>query len=671
MTNESYLHGLGYIAVVCLLLVALTSITARAGQSDNAEPRANSVAEMDLANRYAINLFSDLKPIDQSTLPKLDVFRKHRLYTTRFEKDGRVWNRLRLGFFPTEKAARKVLDTLRGAFPVAWVTRVAKKEKGTGSQMSEERLARLMEEAKKAMTGGSYRRAVQYYTKILEYPDHKFRQDAQEFLGLARERNGQLAHARAEYEKYLGLYPKGEAADRVRQRLAGLITARAKPKKKLRKAKKREARTDFYGSFSQFYNRYESFTDIGGNIVNQSALSSDMDINIRRRSIAYDTSFVLVAGYDYDFLEDGPGDETSLSQAYIDMLDRGRGISGRIGRQSRSTDGVLGRFDGGVLSYKLLPWLKVNGISGFPTNSSILESYDTNKYFYGLSMDLGTFADHWDFNLYSIRQEDEKIIDRQAVGGEIRYSHRNRSFFSLVDYDISYNELNTIMLVGNLIFPDKTAINTAVNYRKSPFLTTTNAIIGQGVDSLSDLLLTRSEDEIRKLAMDRTSTSRSVTLGITRPLHQKLQVGGELTVSELTGTDASGGVEAMPGTGYEYFYATQLIGSSLIKEGDIAILGLRYSDTTNSDTVSLHLNTRYPVIRAWRINPRIRADYRQIKRNNVEQLKIRPSLRMDYYLKRRMRFEVDGGVDWSPDWISEQTDSSFDFFLTFGYRLYF
>lgn len=31
-------------------------------------------------------------------------------------------------------------------------------------------------------------------------------------LGLARERNGQLAHAKAEYEEYLREYPNGEGA---------------------------------------------------------------------------------------------------------------------------------------------------------------------------------------------------------------------------------------------------------------------------------------------------------------------------------------------------------------------------------------------------------------------------------------------------------------------------
>ena len=41
-------------------------------------------------------------------------------------------------------------------------------------------------------------------------------------LGIARERNGQMAHAKAEYEEYLRRYPEGPAADRIRSRLKAI-----------------------------------------------------------------------------------------------------------------------------------------------------------------------------------------------------------------------------------------------------------------------------------------------------------------------------------------------------------------------------------------------------------------------------------------------------------------
>ncbi len=46
------------------------------------------------------------------------------------------------------------------------------------------------------MTDKDYAGAIRLYTKILEQPDNQYSQDSLEYLGLARERNDQLAQAR-------------------------------------------------------------------------------------------------------------------------------------------------------------------------------------------------------------------------------------------------------------------------------------------------------------------------------------------------------------------------------------------------------------------------------------------------------------------------------------------
>ncbi len=540
----------------------------------------------------------------------------------------------------------------------------------------DQQLDLIMQEAKAAMTGGNYQRAIQLYTKLLQYPDHKFRQEAQEFLGLARERNGQLAHAKAEYEEYLRLYPEGESSDRVRQRLNGLITAKETPREKLRKAKQAPGETDWskdvYGSFSQFYYRDASTTDLGGTVLNRSALTSDLDVNTRLRSDAYDIHTLFIGGYEKDF-RDESDDNSRLSALYIDALDRKRHVSGRVGRQSRSTGGVLGRFDGGLFSYQPYSPVTVNLVAGYPVTSSTDTSINDDKHFYGLSFDLGTFMEHWNFNTFIINQEVDGISDRQAVGGETRYFDAYRSFFSLVDYDISYNELNLILFVGNWTFSDKTTFNMSLDYRKSPILMTSNALQGQGVNSIADLLKTMTEDEVSNLAQDRTDTAQSIALGVSRPLTDKLQISGDVTFSEMKGTEASGGVEAMPGTGTESLYSLQLIGSSLIKEGDIAIVGLSYSNMSSSNTISLNLNTRYPILREWRINPRFRVDYRKNKKDSGNQLKFRPSARMDYVLKRRLHLELEAGYEWATDKFSEtnEEEKTRGYFWTVGYRIDF
>ena len=52
-------------------------------------------------------------------------------------------------------------------------------------------------------------------TRLLRQPEYPGRAEAQELIGLVRERAGQLAHAKVEYQEYLRRYPNGAAAARV------------------------------------------------------------------------------------------------------------------------------------------------------------------------------------------------------------------------------------------------------------------------------------------------------------------------------------------------------------------------------------------------------------------------------------------------------------------------
>lgn len=668
------------------------------------------MAAPEAEDRHVITLVSSPEPIDISTIPRLEAFNIYSLYITTFEKASKTWYRLRLGFFPDKASADNVRDSLKHIFSDAWISRVSVGERAESAALVvkwpgqlvkkpkkspvppalkkavplpaeeakeaplsaiDKKAKALMEEAEVAMTAGKHRDAIELYKKVLGLKGHKFLKSAQEFLGLARERNGELKRARAEYMAYLILYPKGKDAERVRQRLSALETARAKPKKKLRKAKEvKKTRTRIYGSFSQFYHRDDSYTDLGGNVVNRSSLSNDMDLTIRHYTDKYEYSSVIILGYEQDFLNAGEDNRTHLSRAYFDILDRKRKASLRLGRQSRSTGGVLGRFDGGLLSYQIAGQVKLNLVAGYPVNSSVFEKFITNKHFYGISTDIGTFADHWDFNLFIIRQEADDMRDREAVGMEARYFHTNGSLFALVDYDTSYNELNTLLVTANFKISPVTRINTMADIRRSPILTTSNALQGQTAGTLNNLRQIFSEDEIRALALDRTAKNRSLLFGITRELNKKLLISGDITISELTGTPASGGVAATPGTGYDYFLSTQMVGSNLIKTGDTAIVGLRYANASTADSLTFDLNTRYPVSRKLRINPRVRVVYSWMVNNSSNQLKIRPSLRADYYLKRKLKLEFDGGLEWGYELAGQNNDTR-NYFFTFGYRKIF
>jgi hypothetical protein len=188
------------------------------------------------------------------------------------------------------------------------------------------------------------------------------------------------------------------------------------------------------------------------------------------------------------------------------------------------------------------------------------------------------------------------------------------------------------------------------------------------VEEFSDLLKIFSEDEIRDLARDRTARSTSGTFGITQDLNANYQLSFEVTASELSGTPASGGVEANPGTGVEFFYSTQLIGTNLFTEGDVTILGLRYFDTMNHNSYSAIINTRFSINRDFRVNPRVQFEYRENKDGGGDRFNVRPLLRLDYRLKRWLRLETEGGMEWTRETALGEDERSRGYFFSLGFR---
>ncbi len=543
-------------------------------------------------------------------------------------------------------------------------------------------LASLMAEAKAAMTKKDYNRAVQLYTKILRVAEGDVKKQAQEFLGLARERKGQKAHARAEYENYLKDYPTGPDADRVRQRLAGLVTSTKKPKaplkaksttggKKMAAAEKEPKWTSrYYGSLSQFFFRDQTTPEGGETQVNRSDVTSDVDANGRWRNDKYDIHAKFTGGHRKTFLTDDTDDER-ISHFSAEIEDKDLGLSGKIGRQTLTSGGVLGRFDGFYTSYDLSDHIKINGVAGFPVQSTRQISIDTARRFVGVSADFGTYDDKWDYKAFAINQTNEGLTDRQAVGGEVRYFDPVKSFFTLLDYDVFFNSLNIFLMNGHWNVREKTVLNFILDYRRSPLLTINNAIQGQSVESIADIKGTFSDSELKKLADDRSAVSKSATIGVTHDISDDIQVNAELTTSELDSTPASGGVAAVPGTGQEYFYSAQLITNDVIMDNDVIIPGVRYSDTQNNNTYTFTLNSRFPVTKDFRVIPKFRADYRTEKDSNDDRVTIRPVLRADYRLKKWLRFEAEIGMEWRDESTNGVSQKSTESFISVGYRMNF
>ena len=528
-------------------------------------------------------------------------------------------------------------------------------------------------EARSAFDEADYPTAVRLLTRLIEYPEHARRAEAQELLGLARERSGQLAHAKAEYEEYLRRYPASPVAARVGQRLAALTTLDTRPRvDTVARADETGMRWTSFGGWSQDYRRDTTTvktSDFSADFVSQSMLVTDGDFSLRGRGERFDVQTRVNAGYMRDLLPDGPGDRTRVSVAYADLTDRQYQVSARLGRQSRHTGGVLGTFDGLTLGWQALPTLKLNLMSGFPVEST-REPLATDRQFISLSANLTGWADGLEISPFLVSQTYDGMTDRRAVGGEVRWYTPGRTVVGLVDYDVDYGALNMVLLLGTFELPGRWTVTGTLDHRKSPFLTTRNALAGQPVQSLEGLVSLFGEPGVRQLAADRTAAADTLSLSVARPLGTRFQWSVDLTGSQISGMPASGGVPEIPGTGTELSFGAQLIGTSLFRAGDMSILGLRRYQGSTATTTSASVGARFPLWRGFRVAPRLRLDQREFELDGTTQWLASPSVRLDWnWRKTTVEFEA-GGEFASRDRLFDQEKTNRHWFRL-GYRVGF
>lgn len=644
--------------------------------------------------KYVINLLSSETALNAEQYQNRKSLQPYTIYVTNSLVDNIEWTRLRMGFFRNKDDAQITLKSLQDNFPRAWIDRVkpseqqhippwlnalatvghplalARRNKRTNKNKNSKittKSQRLFTEARQHIIDGEYRRAVQKLTKLLTMPDNESSEAAQELIGVAREKNRQIAHAIAEYRIYLKKYPQGEYRYRVLQRLNGLTQARKVETKKLRKAKKinKETPWETYGTVFQFYRRDVDTSEDANTQTINSSLDTDVSVSSRKRTKKLDIRTQVTGSYQFD-LEESSESKFRLSSLYIDASDRNRQWDTRFGRQSKNSGGVLGRFDGVSAGYRLSPKWKLNTVMGFPVVISSSNQFQTDKHFYGMSIDAGTYKKYWNASAFIIKQTAFDLDDRTAVGAELRYLNPKATVFALLDYDIDYQSLNIAQFISNIRLANQTTINLVADYRNSPVLTTSNAIQGQTNSNLQELLQTYTEEELRQLAQDRTAVYRSVSGTISKPIKKDLIVSLDLAASHLQATPASGNVDATPSTGIEYFYGAQLIASHLFKQGDTSLIGLRYADTATSDTLSFSINSRFPYKKQWRFNPRLRIDD-QSRANNTEIIKLRPSFRIDYRARRNLKLELELGYEQSniDDNFGSRVESNY--FVYLGY----
>lgn len=546
---------------------------------------------------------------------------------------------------------------------------------GAGSQA-------LLDDARAAVSAKDYNRAIQLLTKFLQGPDNASMPAARELLGVAHERNNQGALAKAEYEQFLRDYPNDPSAGRVRQRLAALLNRALHPGEQSTAPgdEPPSLRWQANASLSEYFYHDEMSTSVhdegaqitidNGLTALQSELVSSLDGSISVTGADFQGRLRFSGSYTKDFLS-GVNDRLRIGELYIEGSDASHTFFARIGRQYRSSGGVLGRIDGALATVSLNDVFKVDVIAGFPIDSTYSQ-FSTGRYAYGASVDYAKAALSGD--VYVLRQIDDGFLDRQSVGAEGRYIDKTLSLYATLDYDVHFAKVNLALFNGNYIFDDQTSVNVSADYRRAPLLRTSDALFGQTVTSLRDLLSTYTRQEIEQLALDRTATSTSLFASVGHPLSEQFTASADATLWTMSGMPASGGVPAMPATGTQYYFSGHLTGTSLLTDGDLGMIGLGYSRMPQANRYTFDLNTRYPITHDLRVGPRLFFSYRDFSASSISsstgnELIARPTLRLDYQFRPNVAFELDGGTQWQRDLLGTTTTQTMDYLVDFGVRI--
>lgn len=549
----------------------------------------------------------------------------------------------------------------------------------------------LMDDARAAIRKGSLAEATSLLKQVLKYPENKSSAEAQELLGATELKLGQRARAIAEFEDYLRRYPKGEGTERVRQRLAAILTVDGPSQLRLqgaadpigsallKKSPIAETRWSMSGSVSVTYTTDDSANTVKDNsiapnpnadpdahLVHLNTLLNNFDVFGTSDNDQVHTRFKLAGTEEYQF--DINSNRYGVSTAELDYTVKDYDVTARIGRQSRNTGGVIGRFDGAVISWQQSPDLRFNVLAGSPNWSRFDAPFKEDKTLYGASVDFGKVFGVLQTTLFAIEQYDRSLIDRQAIGAEFRYFDRNKSALGTLDYDVHFQQLNAAIFSGTYTLPDTAVLNTALDYRKVPYISSWNALQGQPFLTLYDMMRFNSPRDIEQLAIDRTPTFESAMVSYSRPLNTTYQIGGDATVTNLSGTPPSGGVDGTISTGLEYYLSAQISGSGVFRPGDVFMGALRYASLSDSKIYVIDLNSRYPITTDWAISPRLRLGYRSGVGQNLTETTILPSFLVSYLWSKGLSFESELGYKYMDSSLAGIRSITKDLFATVTIR---
>lgn len=542
---------------------------------------------------------------------------------------------------------------------------------------SNDKLDNLIDAALGAMENRDYNRAIFYLMQLLQFPTHQHSQLAKELVGLARERRGDLDRAALEYQEYLRLYPEGESAERVKQRLAAVELSQRSPAAPVTavigtpsaELKPPPRRIDTYGYFSQRY--YQTLTrhSTPYRLDNNASLTSSLNVTSSYNDNLYDgRAFLTVSD---TRTPQGPGvNRPTLQTLYLDLTDKDNKRNYLFGRQAYNTAGIFGRYDGGSVSIQATPKTQLNLTLGIPLDYPYPQ-YPSNRYFYRTLMNFGAPTDAWSIDGYYLDQKADSMIDRRAVGGDLRWSGSDSAVFSSLDYDIYFHKLNVFTFYGDWRRNDPTHYSINYSLKQYPALASSNALKEEeGADDFNSFSTFIhfpgiTEKLIREKALGVSSFTRALTLSAIHTVDTNNSISADVSVYStdtispvlLVSYESVGdpptcdGINfcttGQPKFGPEYSYVLTWMSNNYFTPRDSHSWGLRANIGGDVTSQALWLRSRFPYGEKWFVSPRTQLERVHDTTTNGRALRPSLGLKVDYLWKKQMSLDADVNYEYS------------------------
>jgi hypothetical protein len=541
--------------------------------------------------------------------------------------------------------------------------------------------------------------AVDEFNSILKLQPNKYTEDAQLWVGIARERMGQAAKAVLEYTAYLKLYPNGRWSQWVKNKInllkelqPGVFIAPPKFVPPIIRVKNTEFEYSEFGSLSVGAYLGANTTTTSAvpgtsqaptsfSSLTQKSMISNVNLTARAMNNQYENRFVFQDFYSGNYL---PGQEKTnrLGAAYYELKDRTNNYSFKVGRQSGMGGGVMGRFDGLAAGYGINQNYNVNVVAGQLSDVS----RDSQPKFYGTSLDFGARSPIGG-TVYFIEQTVEGLIDRKAIGGNVRYFEPSFSIMSMFDYDLQFRAMNFFTLQGTINGGGKgDDYSFLVDRRRSPILDLRNAISGTAI-TLNELAVQNqfSIDDLLRLANERTTTTNSISAGMVSHLSEKWNYGTDISATSTDGLAASGTIDLATGTvgtegfvpetppsGISWTVSQRLTGMGVLSARDVTNFSISLSKSQSSKSEAFQFSNHTDFIEKWTLDTSMGVVY-QSDISGGKSNSFSPSARVSYKAKRNLTLDSQLGLTWSKTSSSAllNSSSSFQDFVSFGFRLDF